>query len=230
MSGLITYNVGSASDAKVTADLERLVVTHEPTVLGLNEVGDREHVLVAVAKSTGYRLVQLDDIPGGGRLAMLIAPEANVAKAWLHPLTPATKVGRRTAGARRTGVTQPKCILAVRLQLHDGQRLVVGVTHFVPSAMKRGNTRTRQLHNRQTRKAARWVKSRRLPVVLMGDFNATTSDGLLGPLQRVARGYTTASHGRRAIDWFWLRPGRDASVGALLGFSSDHRPLILTVH
>lgn len=224
------YNAGSAPDPRLHADLLTILAT-DPLILGLNEVGDRAKVLADVARETGYRLVRLDKGPSSTHLAALVSPTVDLGKPWLKPLTPRTKVGRRTAGARRTGYAEAKYLLAVPYKI-DGHKHVFGVVHFVPSAMKRGNTATRRLHNAQVDAAAGWLRRRKRTAILAGDMNAATNKPreakLLAALRKVAPLRSVPSHGKRAIDVF--ATDIKGSVRAIDGLSSDHRAVVFRSH
>lgn len=242
-----TYNAGSAPDARLHADLLKILET-APLVLGLNEVGDRAKVLARftarvrgrvaltprqrlsdVAVSVGYRLVQIDDGPGSMKIAALVSPTVDMGRPYIVKLTGRTKVGRRTAGARRTGYTAAKYLLAIPYKI-DGHKQVYGVVHFVPSAMKRGNTATRELHGKQVEAAADWLRRRKRTAILAGDLNAATNRPrerkLLAALAKVAPLRSVPSHGKRAIDVF--ATDLKGSVRAIDGLSSDHRAVVFT--
>lgn len=227
----VTYNAGHASDDRLVADLARLAAMH-PEVIALQEVGDRAKALARTVAQTGYRLVQLDRGPSSTHVALLVAPGVRMERTGIRRISPRTYVGRNTAGARRSGRAEAKWLLRVRYTSHDGQRWTVGVTHFVPSAGRRGNLLTRRLLARQVRAAAWWLRTRVRPAVVMGDLNDEGTR--LGALRSVARGYTAPSHGRRSIDWIWLNRRAQAAVRvdraeALDHYSSDHRPVALYV-
>jgi len=256
-----TYNVGSARNRRVFRDLVRLLKTEQPILLGLNEVGDRADILErftafvrrrkpvtpherakAAAEATGYVLLRDDSQQSSGHVAALVRPDVRVDHWRIIKISDATDVGRRTAGARKDGRAEAKYLLEVALSI-AGEKRIAGVIHFVPSAMKRGNTRTRELYAVQVERVADWFhrhqkqaeaadkigKTPRWPIVL-GDGNAALNKPrerkLLRPLEKVAALYAKASHKLRAIDIFatLLR----GIVEVLEGYSSDHKPSVFT--
>lgn len=222
---LITYNVGNKSDDRVLDDLVRLC-RRSPYLIGLNEVGDREQVLKRVAKETSFRLVRDDSQRSSSHIAALVSPKARYDGYRLLPISPATRVGKNTAGARKDGIAEAKYLLSVKLTI-GGVRIVVGVIHFVPSAMRKGNVRTRELHNLQVKRAVDWLTSRRRHAFLIGDWNAEPDHDLLAAARRRCTLYGAPSHNRRAIDLMAVPKKMEATfrVNALEGYSSDHRPV-----
>lgn len=229
---LITYNVGNGkstprSDARVRRDLLALFEL-DPDVIGLQEVGNRREVLDDVAERTGWRVVQHRGAPG--HVAALVNPRCRVQGWRTIKLNGSTPVGRNVAGSRRSGRAPARWLLVVRYRGTYG-RAVVGVTHWVPSAMRRGNTQARALHHRQVQRCARWLANRKRRAYLLVDGNAATNKprerALLAELYKVARVHSTPSRGRRAID---IVVTKDAGETTALNGTSDHDPVMFTPH
>ena len=131
-------------------------------------------------------------------------------------------------------------MLWVKIRIGRRPRTVGGI-HFVPSAAIRGNREARELHHRQERGAARWLARQPRLALLLGDTNAERGQGLLTNLHGVGAGYTDrrGTRGPRAIDWAFVKLGKAldrirargmrVEVRALHGYSSDHRPLRVTI-
>lgn len=197
---LTTYNVGNKPDEQVGVDLVELT-KREPYLIGLNEVGDREAVLRRVSERTGYMLVRDESERSSGHIAALVSPHVRFEGHKLRHVSPATKVGKNTAGARNDGIAEPKYLLATRFTVPTTrEKWVVGVIHLVPSAMRKGNTRTRALHALQVGVLMAWLRTRRRNAALIGDWNAEPDHWLLKVARRVAVFYGDASHGKRSID------------------------------
>jgi endonuclease/exonuclease/phosphatase family metal-dependent hydrolase len=224
---VVTYNVGDPSDAKVRADLARLA-DRRPEVIGLQEVADRDGLLRRVAPRLGYRVYQPSAGEASRHNAILVRKDVKLIGHNILQISDRTYVGHHTAGARKTGYTAAKYISLVRVQV-DGRAWVVGNVHLVPSAARKGNTRTRALHHRQTVRSAEWFTNRALEPVLVGDFNAEADSTLLAPLRKVAKASSEDSHGHRAIDIVWTAKDARTTTKALRGYSSDHRPVEVTI-
>jgi endonuclease/exonuclease/phosphatase family metal-dependent hydrolase len=224
---VVTYNVGDPSDRKVRADLARLA-ERRPEVICLQEVADRDELLRRVAPGLGYRLYQPSAGEASRHNAILVHRDVKLIGQNILRISDRTYVGHTTAGARTTGYTAAKYISLVRVQA-DGRGWVVGNVHLVPSAEREGNTRTRALHHRQTERAAEWFTNRALEPVLVGDFNAEPDSPLLTPLRKVAKASGEDSHGHRAIDIVWSAKDTRTTTKALRGYSSDHRPVEVTI-
>ena len=224
---VVTYNVGDPSAATVRADLTRLA-QRRPHVLALQEVADRDQLLARLAPRIGYRVYQPAVGTASRHNAILVRKDVRLISTNIFKISDRTFVGRNTAGARKTGYTAAKYISLVRVQV-DGHRWVVGDVHLVPSAERKGNTRTRALHHRQTERVAEWFGHRLMEPVLVGDFNAEPSSPLLAPLRNLAKASTQDSHGKRAIDIVWTAKDTRTTAKALHGFHSDHRPVEVTI-
>ena len=222
----VTYNVGDASPERLRDDFRRMIRDEEPDVIGLQEVGDRGSLIRDVSRASGYRIVCVGSQPASNHVAFLVAPGVEIARTKLHRLSGPKFVGRNTAGSRRTGIAGSKYVLVAVVKIR-GRRRRVGVTHLVPSAERRGNVATRALHGVQTAHLAGVFRFGRRKSVFMGDMNAQPGSPLLRLLRVVGRVYGVPSHGRRSIDLFVTSRTLRATVKALHGFSSDHRPVLL---
>ena len=224
---VVTYNVGDPSNANVADDLRRLA-QRRPAVIGLQEVADRDELLGRLAPRIGYRIYQPSAGEASKHNAILVRRDVRLRSQNIVKISDRTYVGHNTAGARGSGYTAAKYISLVRVRV-DGRDWVVGNVHLVPSAEKKGNTLTRALHHRQTVRSSEWFDNRVLEPVLVGDFNAEPDSPLLAPLRKVAKASSADSHGRRSIDIVWSAKDTRTQARALSGYSSDHRPVEVTI-
>ena len=214
---LITYNAGNASDQRLRTDIG-LLVARDAVAIGLQEVGDRRHVIHGVP---GYRTIQR---PGAvhGHVALLIREDAHVHRSTLHQIGRRTYVGHNVAGARHDGWTAAKYILAAHITV-EGERVTVATMHLVPSAAH--SKAAAALLSEQAANAALWLEQQQHPTDLMGDCNASAHFTRLAPLRHAATPLSKPSHGRRAIDIHWITGQGVGTARALDGYSSDHRPV-----
>lgn len=223
----ITWNVGNGSRDRVERDFTRLL-NMEPLLVGMQEVFDRRAVLREVARESGWQHIQAPGAPG--HVAALLHPEARLDGWGVVQLNPRTYVGKNVAGARDDGYAQAKWILVVRYTLPGGRREVTGVTHYVPSAMRRGNRLARQLHYRQVTRTSIWLEKRRRPAYLLVDANAALNKPreakMLTPLRDDVRLLSAPSHGRRAIDIIGI-PKNSRGKVRTVNTSSDHDAVVL---
>lgn len=229
---LITYNVGGTKD--LVAELLRMVRRHNPAKIELQEVADRRDELAEFAAVSGYRLTQYDMGDHSGSLATLTRPDVpEHGRPGIDQLSPRTFVGRLVAGARKDGYTKAKWLLWSRPQFLD-LSWVVASTHLVPSHHVK---RARRLALLQVEKIVALIARHPRIVLVAGDFNEVPKDRwkVLKPLYAVLDLLTAPSRGRRAIDHWWVplkrlaRYGITATVVALTGYGSDHRPIMLTL-
>lgn len=235
---VVTYNAGNASDVRFAADLDRLAAIAD--VIFLQEVGDRGAVLARFDDSTDW-LVHRGESEGRGKVAVLIRPRPGlvVTARGYERCAGRTFVGSWGAGPP---TIDAKWIAWLRIRL-NGRRIHVGSTHLVPSVErdpksadgKRGRARRLAMYARHILAVRLWARGRGGAHIVGGDFNATPAFRplrvLLAAGMRVAR---AASHGKRDIDQQWRRARRlrpwllVSGVRGLSGYSSDHRPVLVT--
>jgi endonuclease/exonuclease/phosphatase family metal-dependent hydrolase len=222
----ITYNVGNRSDAAVADDLRRLMNRSERTaVIGLQEVSDRVSVVSSTAREHGFRAVWAEDGEHRRHNTILLRRDLEIAASGCAKLHGPLPVNPNTPGSA-DGTVVPKWINWVAFRV-DGLAWVVGVVHFVPSAAQFDSNR--RVFQTEVDGCVDWWHSRVREPLLMGDFNATPSSPLLADLRAIAEPRSEPSHGDRAIDMVWSKKSATGAVNALNGFSSDHRPVAVTV-
>lgn len=227
----ITWNVGNMSNSRLLLELMRIITDHRPVALHLQEVFDRQEVLEEVARRTGYTLVA----PKGGaaHCSSLLSPEATeVGGAKTMLLSERTWVGRRVAGARKSGFARKNDAVFVRYTWRK-ERWIDNNVHLVPSHHIAAACKVAK---RQVRVLNLWFRTRFRIVHVVGDLNETINEPCdsLAPMERGTGWYTGRTHGKRGIDYiFWLKrqTKRLVYVGeVLLGFSSDHNPVKVDIY
>lgn len=222
----ITYNVGNGSNAAVADDLRRLMNRSERTaVIGLQEVSDRVSIVTSTARDHGFRAVWAEDGEHRRHNAILLRRDLEITASGCANLHGPLPVNPDTPGSG-DGTVASKWINWVAFRI-DGLAWTVGVVHFVPSATR--FELNRRVFQTEVNGCVDWWRSRVREPLLMGDFNATPGSPLLDDLRAIAEPRSEASHGDRAIDIVWSKRDATGAVNALGGFSSDHRPVAVTV-
>lgn len=233
LATFVTWNVGNPSEEELIEDLRDLVTTLAPYAFSLQEVADRKELLEAFCAETGYQLVHLRVGPHSTSVAVLLRGDLPLETADWFLMTPRSFVGRKVAGSRRTGWTKPKGTVWIRTNFWDA-KWIVASTHLTPSHQV---LRARLLARVQVSALAAWMRIRPRAVLLGGDFNESPNSkfGTLAPLKLISTCYSARSFGNRVIDMWWVvqkhldKLSITASVQSLDGYSSDHRPVVLTL-
>lgn len=194
---LLTHNVGSATPAEVVALLDGC------TTAALQEMGDRQDIYRAV-REAGWEFIPVVGPERSTPLAY--APDVRLIKPITFLLTPATVV--ESGGMRDlAGPDEVKAKYFVGgLFERDGRRFISGSIHYPASQWHEGRER---LARRATRRIVRRFYGRRIPVFVGADWNTTPEGESVARFRRSRAwhliGGTKATHGKRAIDYFWGR-------------------------
>lgn len=221
-----TYNVGDAFWKKLLSDFRRMVHEYDPDFIAVQEVGDRGHLLRKAAKQLDRLLIRDGSQPASDHIAFLVGPDVRIRWTRLVKISGPEFVGHNTAGARKSGWVGAKYALIVNADIRGENRTVI-TTHLVPSAGRKGNHRTRALHNRQVAALAALLDTLPDNTILMGDMNAEANSSLMDEIRQVATIRSVKSRGNRDID-HQISKGLDGYIRALKGYASDHRPVLFT--
>ncbi len=151
----------------------------KPDAIGLQEVPHLYRSLPSLAKEFGYTVQQdkpgnrnLPTIPEAGSSALLVSTDHKVRRDWTaHTREQWTVVSGR--GGRPTRHT-PREFPVALVDLSYGWTIKLGVIHFPTNGP--GGVNSRAWHNNADRGARIASSSPELPVVLMGDSNATLAE------------------------------------------------------
>lgn len=207
------WNIGSASDDRVRADLRTAIVLVGVTVLGLVEASDRKAVLARLIRTYPWNK-RTGDIAGAPAVPILWDQNVWQLEGWAPMLAvPRAWVGPAGAGPEWA---KPKIVTSVRLRHRDSAVPVRFLcTHLIPSVTRgrlpiRERLARRRHYRRHVRFLARVVRRTDSAVVVFVDANAPRLFPLLNPLHRAGlRGWTRAgTHGDRAIDHVLTRKAK----------------------
>lgn len=226
MTTLATWNVGNRSDNWVARGLVTLVKRHGVDVMGLQECGDRKHVLEEFCRRAGWNAWYGDGSPGAASVPILWNPRTvRALVTGTTDATPSTHVGQAGAGPSKM---KPKVWNRVRFGAGEHRGPFVFINgHVVPSVYLPPR---RRLARRHIAVLAEMVERRkgRVPVIAVGDFNMRPTDSLTKPLRQLGMTQRTKAptHGRRTIDHVWtLGVTGHAEV---VDMPSDHRAVLFT--
>jgi endonuclease/exonuclease/phosphatase family metal-dependent hydrolase len=223
---IVSYNIrhGEGSDSKL--DLERTaeVITRlAPDIVGLQEVDDR----VGRTKNVNQpqRLAELTGMNASfGSFMALQGGEYGLAVLSKFPI-------KSSRSIRLPRGNEPRVALAVEVQLPSGESLMVVNVHF-------DWVNDDGYRFEQAKVVAEYLKTLKLPYVLLGDFNDVRESRTLALFAEVAkeakkpegdRFTFSATRPHQEIDFVFLAPGDRWGVGEVRVIdepvASDHRPV-----
>lgn len=229
-----SLNLGHASTSRVVADLGNLA-RHGATVLGLQEAGDREDALRQfVRQRPSWRLYR-PPAPVGAPSVPIAYDSASWTRARARTLLAVVGMWVGAVGAGPTRA-KPRVLNIVVLRHRKHRQRVKFINTHLLASITRTNLPAREEAARarnareHLRVLLRVVARTRLPLVLMGDFNAPTGHSILEPLARAGlRGWSTeGTHGKRPIDHV-LSQGLQRLDTQVLPTSSDHDAVLATL-
>ena len=217
----LQVNVGNARDAYVFADLDGLWDEIHPAVLGAIEVNDRRRVLQHLAREHNAEVFQ----PVGaaaGHCALVVDRRRNPRNFRTHKINNRVWVGKDVAGARDTGYSAEKHILAIDITLPRGRDVTAAVCHFVPSASH--SALASKLLRHQANEAATWLAAQDLPTDLMVDLNGRITRPEFARLRKAISEFVTApSRAGAPIDGHLITQGTGEATAHRT--SSDHKAI-----
>jgi endonuclease/exonuclease/phosphatase family metal-dependent hydrolase len=216
-----TLNLGDGPDAAKARALDTLV-KHGAQIIGLQEAGDRQAMLLHWCLTNGWDYFGGNGEDGATSTPIIWDKAVHVSHKGTRPATPATNAGRLGAGPN---VVKAKVWNHVRVHGEGGA--FVFINGHLPASLYL--PRRRALARKQIAVLVGMVKRRDVPVVVVGDFNARPTASVLRPLRRLGMTQHThrATHGRRTIDLTWtLGLGGRAEVVTV---PSDHKSVVLNL-
>ncbi len=219
-----TFNMGDGPDRRKVADLLTLA-GEGATVIGLQEAGDRGHVLDEFLDLMPSWRLWSPKAPGAASVPILYDTDGQRLLRGRSVLGVAARFVGAGAGPSRA---KPKAINVVVLRGQGRTRRYVN-THFIASATRSPAPRFRLRRRHYDDHAdvlARIIgtgrKMRRTTVT--GDFNAEPTSPLLAPIRATGiSGWTqVGTHGKRRIDHVLGEGGPRRAVA----LSSDHRAIL----
>lgn len=232
-ASIFGYNMGPGSDKEKWDDLVKFH-NEDPFAILLCETADHIDVLTRFAATFGY-VIFAEENNGKAKVVVLLRLGLPVKDHGYFHLSDAVNVGDWGAGPR---VLDARWINWVRTKV-GGRRVYLGASHWPPSVQAPAHSKTAQ-DSRAKRRGmfarcisgtSEWFHSRKGVRIVYTDSNATVDYFQIEPLATTLNIYSTPSFGRRAIDLFLVK-GRNVVVDsnqALPGFSSDHKPVKLSL-
>lgn len=213
-----TANLGDGPDASKARALD-ILVKHGAQVIGLQEAGDRQAMLLHWCLANGWDYFGGNGEDGATSTPIIWDKALRVTNKATRPATPATNAGRLGAGPN---VVKAKVWNHVRVH---GDETFVFINGHLPASLYL--PKRRALAKRQIGVLVDMVKRRDVPVVVVGDFNSRPNALVTRSLRRLGMKQHTrgGTHGRRCIDLTWtLGVGGKAEV---VKVPSDHRAVVL---
>lgn len=216
-------NLGNGSAADVRMTLDRLKA-RGVRVAGLEEAGDRRPVVEDWCRDNGWTAFFGDGAEGAASTPLVWDRRVDVANPGTRPATPPTNCGPLGAGPNTV-----KAKVWNHVRVRDAGLSFVFVNGHLPASLYL--PRRRALARRQLAVLETMVRHRkgRVPVVVVGDFNARPNALVLRPLRKLGMRQHThqATHGKRTIDLTWTL-GLDAHA-EVVNIPSDHKAVVLTL-
>lgn len=226
MTPVATANLGSRSDDVVLRGL--LLLSEQVDAIGVQESGDRLHLIARFCKTTGWR-VFFGDLDGSASVAILWNPKKGVvSQQATRPATEATDCGKCGAGPNKV---KAKVWNKVRFHPKNGDESFVFINGHLPASLyckcrkRLGKEMIGELADMFERREGR------IRVVAVCDGNSFSWMPIWKPVRKTgAKQWVKFPTLRlRSIDQMWTLGVKRAKAKRFKKKFSDHRWVILQV-